>query len=164
LTCRVPVSGDRAEQSADHPLITLTLRERQVAQAVAAGASNREVAAALSMAPKTVECHLAHIYTKLDVTSRVQLAVVMGGQATAPLDSPLSCLTPTEQVVVALVGTGMSNRAVAARLYLSPKTVECYLGRIYRKLRIRSRCQLPGILADPVLLPQAASWETTLAG
>jgi hypothetical protein len=43
---------------------------------------------------------------------------------------------------------GIDNRSVAARLNLSPKTVEYYLGCIYRKLRITSRCQLPGVLAN----------------
>ena len=44
-----------------------------------------------------------------------------------------------------LVGAGMSNRLAASQLYLylSPKTVEFHLGRIYRKLGVTSRCQLP---------------------
>jgi DNA-binding CsgD family transcriptional regulator len=52
----------------------LTARERDVASTVARGASNREVAAALHLSPKTVENQLSRIYAKLGVRSRTELA------------------------------------------------------------------------------------------
>jgi DNA-binding CsgD family transcriptional regulator len=52
----------------------LTPREMQIALSVAGGQSNREVAAALYVTPKTVEFHLTHIYRKLGIRSRSQLA------------------------------------------------------------------------------------------
>ena len=51
-------------------------------------------------------------------------------------------LTPQELQVAALVATGRSNREVAEALYVSVRTVESHLGRIYRKLAIASRSQL----------------------
>ncbi len=51
-------------------------------------------------------------------------------------------LTPSEQRVAELAATGMTNRDVAAALFISPKTVEANLSRIYRKLEIRSRAEL----------------------
>ncbi len=51
-------------------------------------------------------------------------------------------LTPSERAVAELAGTGMNNRDVAASLYISPKTVEATLTRVYRKLNIRSRAEL----------------------
>jgi DNA-binding CsgD family transcriptional regulator len=57
-------------------------------------------------------------------------------------------LGPTEQHVASLVGLGMTTRQAANRLYLSPKTVEYHLGRIYRKLQITSRRQLLAVLAN----------------
>lgn len=51
-------------------------------------------------------------------------------------------LTPSEQRVADLAASGMSNRDIAARLFISPKTVEHNLGRVYRKLGIRSRAEL----------------------
>jgi DNA-binding CsgD family transcriptional regulator len=51
-------------------------------------------------------------------------------------------LTPSEQRVAELAATGMTNRDVAAALFISPKTVEANLSRIYRKLNIRSRAEL----------------------
>ncbi|MGV9887959.1 AAA family ATPase [Streptomyces sp. NPDC003395] len=51
-------------------------------------------------------------------------------------------LTETERRLADLVAEGASNREAAARLFLSVKTVEAMLSRIYRKLGIRSRTQL----------------------
>ncbi len=56
-------------------------------------------------------------------------------------------LTPAEQRVAELVAGGMSNREVASALYMSLRTVEAHLTRIYRELGIRSRGQLVAALA-----------------
>ena len=48
--------------------------ERRVAEAVAAGATNREAATSLFLSVKTVEFHLRNIYRKLGVRSRTELA------------------------------------------------------------------------------------------
>jgi len=48
-------------------------------------------------------------------------------------------LTPQELQVALAVAKGATNREAGAALFLSPKTVEAHLGRIYRKLDIRSR-------------------------
>ncbi|GAA1481362.1 LuxR family transcriptional regulator [Gordonia sinesedis] len=54
-------------------------------------------------------------------------------------------LTPQEQAVTALVAQGMSNRDVAAELFISPKTVQYHLTRIYAKLGVRSRTELAAL-------------------
>jgi DNA-binding CsgD family transcriptional regulator len=51
-------------------------------------------------------------------------------------------LTPQELQIALQVAQGKSNREVGAALFLSHKTVEFHLGRVYRKLDIRSRAQL----------------------
>ena len=51
-------------------------------------------------------------------------------------------LTPGERRIAELAATGLTNRAVAAALFVSPKTVEASLTRVYRKLGISSRAQL----------------------
>ena len=57
-------------------------------------------------------------------------------------------LTPSEQQVAELAASGLTNREVAERLTLSPKTVEAHLARAYGKLGIRSRAEL-GRLMPP---------------
>jgi DNA-binding CsgD family transcriptional regulator len=52
----------------------LTSAERRVAALVAEGRTNREVAAALFVGERTVETHLSHVYAKLGVRSRTELA------------------------------------------------------------------------------------------
>jgi DNA-binding CsgD family transcriptional regulator len=51
-------------------------------------------------------------------------------------------LSETELKIARLASDGLTNRAIAAEVFVSPKTVEANLGRVYRKLGIRSRAQL----------------------
>jgi DNA-binding NarL/FixJ family response regulator len=55
-------------------------------------------------------------------------------------------LTPRELEIALQVADGGTNKEVAARLFLSPKTVELHLGRVYRKLGIRSRTELARLM------------------
>jgi DNA-binding NarL/FixJ family response regulator len=51
-------------------------------------------------------------------------------------------LTPSEQRVAELAATGIRNRDIAAAMFISPKTVEANLSRVYTKLGIHSRAEL----------------------
>jgi DNA-binding CsgD family transcriptional regulator len=51
-------------------------------------------------------------------------------------------LTPQELQIAVLAAKGKTNREVGARLFLSPKTIEWHLGKIYRKLGVGSRAEL----------------------
>ena len=64
-------------RAAAQRLATLTEREREVAAAIGAGASNAEVATSLFMSEATVKAHVSRLFTKLDVANRVQIAIVV---------------------------------------------------------------------------------------
>jgi DNA-binding CsgD family transcriptional regulator len=57
-----------------------------------------------------------------------------------------SGLTDTELRIARLAASGLSNPEIAAQVFVSRKTVEANLGRVYRKLGISSRVQLAGAL------------------
>jgi DNA-binding NarL/FixJ family response regulator len=69
-------TADR-RRAAVQRLATLTDREREVATAVGSGASNAEIAAALYMSEATVKAHVSRLLTKLDVTNRVHVAILV---------------------------------------------------------------------------------------
>ena len=51
-------------------------------------------------------------------------------------------MTPTEARVAELVAEGRTNREVAATLFVTDRTVEFHLSRIYAKVGVRSRTEL----------------------
>jgi non-specific serine/threonine protein kinase len=53
---------------------TLTMREREIAEFVASGLSNREIASLLWISPRTVESHINHVLKKLQLPNRTRLA------------------------------------------------------------------------------------------
>jgi DNA-binding CsgD family transcriptional regulator len=78
------LAGARQSGERPHaPSEALTAQEWRVAQLVAHGLTNREVAGSLFLSPKTIEHHLSAIYRKLGVRSRTQLARLFGEEAQA---------------------------------------------------------------------------------
>ncbi len=70
-------TGETARRQDAVGLDRLTAQERQIAQMLAGGRTTRETAAALFLSPKTVEYHLRHVYTKLDLSSRAELSAAL---------------------------------------------------------------------------------------
>ncbi|MEV1036322.1 AAA family ATPase [Streptomyces sp. NPDC050204] len=64
------------------------------------------------------------------------------------VDSPISRLSSQEREVVRLAATGATNREIATRLFLSPRTVGHHLYRAFPKLGISSRTELADLLAS----------------
>jgi DNA-binding CsgD family transcriptional regulator len=73
--------------------------------------------------------------------ARAELARV-GGRA------PAAGLTPTERRIAELIAAGATYREAADALFISPKTVQWNLSKVYRKLGIRSRADLAGRLGE----------------
>ena len=57
-------------------------------------------------------------------------------------------LTPQERQVATLVRQGLSNRDTAARLFVSPRTVDFHLRNVFTKLAVSSRAELTALSLD----------------
>jgi DNA-binding CsgD family transcriptional regulator len=76
-------TGTRPRRVALTGIESLTPSERRVAHIAAEGATNREIAQALFVSPKTVEVHLSSVYRKLGISSRWRLPAVLAESAQA---------------------------------------------------------------------------------
>lgn len=72
--------GGGAGPGAVAAAVVLTRREREIAELVASGLSNREIATQLLISKRTVDAHVEHIFSKLEISSRVQLTVLLRDQ------------------------------------------------------------------------------------
>ncbi|MEV4189218.1 helix-turn-helix transcriptional regulator, partial [Streptosporangium canum] len=71
-------AGESVARPGPAALNVLTPQELRIARLVAEGASNRDVAARLFLSPRTVEYHLYKVYPKLGITTRTELARLVG--------------------------------------------------------------------------------------
>jgi DNA-binding NarL/FixJ family response regulator len=78
-----PDASTRREQARQR-LTALTPREREVAAAIADGASNAEIAARLPMSLATVKAHVSRLLVKLDASNRVQIALLVQDTKASP--------------------------------------------------------------------------------
>lgn len=87
---RAGQSSERTTVAEPQPVPTgawqrsLTEREREVALAVAAGASNKEIARTLGITERTVKAHVGAILEKVGVRDRLQLSLVVHGRVPQP--------------------------------------------------------------------------------
>jgi DNA-binding CsgD family transcriptional regulator len=66
-------------------------------------------------------------------------------------------MTETEQKVAMLATSGLTNKQIAAQLFISPKTVEANLGKVYAKLGVHSRAQLGARMTEKGASPLASA-------
>ena len=71
-------TGETLRSGEPNTIEELTPQELQIAMMLASGRTTRETAAALFLSPKTIEYHLRHVYLKLGIRSREELAQVDG--------------------------------------------------------------------------------------
>jgi DNA-binding CsgD family transcriptional regulator len=76
-------TGERLRRRDPSTIDELTPQELQIALLLAGGKTTREAAAAMFLSPKTIEYHLRHVYLKLDIHSREELAVALSAQGPA---------------------------------------------------------------------------------
>jgi DNA-binding CsgD family transcriptional regulator/RecA/RadA recombinase len=101
--------------------------------------AKREATRALTSA---IEAFTAVGATAWVERAQAELARV-GGRPARPLD-----LTASERRIAELAASGLTNRQVAEQAFVSPKTVEANLARVYRKLGITSRAELGARMAN----------------
>ncbi len=70
-------TGETLHRGEPNTIDELTPQELQIGMMLASGRTTRETAAALFLSPKTIEYHLRHVYLKLDIHSREELARVL---------------------------------------------------------------------------------------
>jgi DNA-binding CsgD family transcriptional regulator len=76
------ITGAKPRRARISGVESLTASERRVAQLAAQGLTNRQIAQALFVSHATVVTHLSHVYQKLDLSSREQLAGALGERST----------------------------------------------------------------------------------
>jgi DNA-binding CsgD family transcriptional regulator len=77
---------------------------------------------------------------------RAQREVLATGERARPAAATMAALTPRETKIAELVSRGGTNAEIAAQLFVSPRTIEYHLHKIFRKLGISSRTQLTASL------------------
>ena len=81
-------------------------------------------------------------------TARADRELRATGITVGKADSGLASLTPQQRQIAELAAAGHTNKEIAARLFLSPRTVSTHLYQVFPKLGITSRAALRDALAD----------------
>ena len=86
---------------------------------------------------------VAHVCRASALCERARAELLLaGGRPRPPAGAGVDALTPAERRVAEIAAGGATNREIARRLYLSPKTVEMHLRSAYRKLDLQGRSGL----------------------
>jgi DNA-binding NarL/FixJ family response regulator len=80
MRLRAALAGQRPFLGEADKLTALSQREKEVALAVAAGASNKEIARIMGITERTVKAHLSAIFERLKIGNRVQLSILVNGE------------------------------------------------------------------------------------
>ncbi|MER5635496.1 LuxR C-terminal-related transcriptional regulator [Kitasatospora sp. NPDC002227] len=84
---------------------------------------------------------------RLPARRAVEQALEQRGPTGRPPDAAAASLTPRERQIAALLAEGLSNKDIAARLVVSPRTAETHVDHILRKLGFSSRTQIAAWVA-----------------
>lgn len=108
------------------------------------GVAARELAAVL----RSAVC--GEVYVSPSLASEMLVSLTRGN---AP--DPLQELTEREREILGLIGTGLTNREIGERIFLSEKTIKHYVTNILQKLQVRSRVEAALLAAQRAALVAA---------
>lgn len=162
-------AGDGAKR-----LSRLSPVETRVAQLVAEGLTNQQIARRVGRTEDGVKSCVLRLFSKLGVTNRVQLATFVtvaagpdgvdreqpgaaGGERVA---DPLAGLTSRQAEVARLIAQGLSNQEITARLFLSIDTVKTHVSKVLAATGTRNRTELAALMAAGQLMPVATRVAT----
>jgi DNA-binding NarL/FixJ family response regulator len=121
----------------------MSLAESEVAELLALGHSEKEIAYQLGVSPSSVSRRVQSGARKLGLGSRAELAAAFASRGPGRADrGGLRPLSPAERAVAELASRGRSDEEIAQQRGASARTVENQLQSAYRKLGIHSRTEL----------------------
>jgi DNA-binding NarL/FixJ family response regulator len=90
------------------------------------------------------------VLVRLDAGARVSAAEhrMSGKKRPPPATLGWASLSAAQLGIAGLVAGGLTNKQIAARVYLSPHTVDFHLRQIFAKLRIESRVELARVVSE----------------
>jgi DNA-binding CsgD family transcriptional regulator len=103
--------------------------------------------AALHQLLRPCFAELPHL-SQLHAQARADRELRATGITVSTADTGLASLTPQQRQIALLAAAGHTNKEIAARLFLSPRTVSTHLHQVFPKLGITSRAALRDALAD----------------
>jgi DNA-binding NarL/FixJ family response regulator len=118
-------------------------RDRLVAgRALLATARDDGVAQLIAAREQAARCGAPRVEDEARLALRRAGVRVGRGGPRAPGGEGLAMLSRREREITELVAEGLTNRQIGARLFLSEKTIETHLTRVFQKLGLRSRAQV----------------------
>ena len=139
---------DAAEEATNAGAMLEAARDRLVAgRALLAGDRDAGIAELTAAREQAARCGAPRVEAEARLELR-RAGVRLGrGGPRAPGAEGIATLSQREREVAELVAEGLTNRDIGARLYLSEKTIETHLTRVFQKLGMRSRTQVAAEVA-----------------
>lgn len=158
----VPEGAGSLYEVARHALRAATARDQEaLLQAAQVAAGHRMPGRAADLAATAGRLARSagdeHAASRNDLLAHRYLRDSEG--AVRPRSWAPGALSSRELEIARLAQEGLSNREIAARLYLAPKTVENHLGRVFAKLGVRGRIELSAALG-PIAEPDTLASDT----
>ncbi|WP_336082765.1 response regulator transcription factor [Nocardia sp. SSK8] len=142
--CRELLSADPAPRCL---ILTSFTDEQAMLDAILAGASGYVVKDIRSLELVEAVREVGAGRSLLDNRAAAALMAKLRAEAEEKT-GPLATLTDQERTLLALLGEGLTNRQIAARMFLAEKTVKNYVSRLLAKLGVQRRTQAAVMAAD----------------